>query len=79
MDFLSDALEYGRRLKCLTIVDDYSKEAANIVVDRGISGQYVTRVLEAIARFCPLPRKLRTDQNPEFTGRVLDQWRTTAV
>jgi len=28
MDFVSDALEHGRRLKCLTIVDDCSKEAA---------------------------------------------------
>ena len=24
MDFVSDSLEHGRRLKCLTIVDDYT-------------------------------------------------------
>jgi putative transposase len=74
MDFVSDALEHGRRLKCLTIVDDFSKESIDIVVDHGISGQYVTRVLDAIARFRPLPQTLRTDQGPEFTGRALDQW-----
>ena len=74
MDFVSDALEHGRRLKCLTIVDDFSKESVDIVVDHGISGQYVTRVLDAIARFRPLPQTLRTDQGPEFTGRALDQW-----
>jgi len=74
MDFVSDALEYGRRLKCLTSVDDFSKEAVDIAVDHGISGQYVTRVLDAIARFRPLPQTLRTDQGPEFTGRALDQW-----
>jgi putative transposase len=44
------------------------------VVDHGISGQYVTRVLDAIARIRPLPQTLRTDQGPEFTGRALDQW-----
>jgi putative transposase len=26
MDFLSDAMEYGRRIKCLTIMDDFTKE-----------------------------------------------------
>jgi len=74
MDFVSDALEHGRRLKCLTIVDDFSKESVDIVVDHGISGQYVTRVLDAISRFRPLPQTLRTDQGTEFTGRALDQW-----
>jgi putative transposase len=44
------------------------------VVDHGISGQYVTRVLDSIARFRPLPQTLHTDQGPEFTGRALDQW-----
>jgi len=55
------------------IVDDLTKEAIDIVVDHGISGQYVARVLDAIARFRPLPLTLRTDQGPEFTGLALDQ------
>lgn len=38
MDFVSDSLECGRRLKCLTIVDNYTKEAIDIPVDHGISG-----------------------------------------
>jgi len=58
----------------LTIIDDFSKESVDIVVDHGISGQYVTRVVDTIARFRPLPQTLRTDQGPEFTGRALDQW-----
>jgi putative transposase len=74
MDFVSDALEYGRRLKCLTIVDDFTKESVDIVIDHGISGRYVTRVLDRVARFRGLPRSIRTDQGPEFTGKALDQW-----
>ena len=70
----SDALEHGRRRKCLTIVDDFSKEAVDIVVDHGICGQYVTRTLYAIARSRLLPETRRTDQGPEFTGYALDQW-----
>jgi putative transposase len=38
MDFVMDALASGRRLKILTIVDDFSKEAVNIVVEHAISG-----------------------------------------
>ena len=74
MDFVSDSLEHGRRLKCLTIVDDYTKEAIDIPVDHGISGEYVTRVLDRVGAFRGLPRVLRTDQGPEFTGNALDRW-----
>lgn len=74
MDFVSDALAGGRRIKALTIVDDFTKESIDIVVDHGISGYYVTRVLDQAARFRGLPAAIRTDQGPEFTGHALDQW-----
>lgn len=74
MDFVMDALSNGRRIKCLNIVDDCSKEAVDIVVDHSITGHYVVRVLEQAARFRGLPVAIRTDQGPEFTGKALDQW-----
>ena len=43
MDFVSDSLANGRRIKCLTVADDFSHECVDIAVDYGISGQYVTR------------------------------------
>jgi putative transposase len=74
MDFVMDALSTGRRLKCLTIVDDYTKESVDLVVDHSIPGEYVTRVLDRVARFRGYPEAIRTDQGPEFTGKALDQW-----
>jgi len=74
MDFVMDALSHGRRIKILTIVDDCTKEAIDLAVDFGISGNYVTRVLDQAARFRGYPKAIRTDQGPEFTGRALDQW-----
>ena len=74
MDFVSDTLTDGRRIKVLTIVDNFSKEAIDLVADFGISGQYVTRVLDQVARFRDYPKAIRTDQGPEFTGKALDQW-----
>jgi putative transposase len=64
MDFVSDALEYGRRLKGLTIMDDFNRES---------SGRYVTKVLDRVARFRGLPRSIGTGHGPEFTGKALDQ------
>jgi putative transposase len=74
IDFVMDALANGRRIKCLTIVDDFTRECLDIAVDYGISGGYVARVLDAIGQFRGLPRAIRTDQGPEFTSRALDRW-----
>ena len=74
IDFVMDALANGRRIKCLTIVDDFTRERLDIAVDYGISGGYVARVLDAIGKFRGLPRAIRTDQGPEFTSRALDRW-----
>lgn len=74
MDFLMDRLADGRRLKCLTVVDDFTKEALEISLDHGMGSHYVVRVLEAIVRFRGKPASIRTDQGPEFTARALDQW-----
>jgi len=39
MDFVSDALFDGRRLRALTVVDAYTREALAIDVDQGITAQ----------------------------------------
>ncbi|KUJ82701.1 transposase, partial [Microbulbifer sp. ZGT114] len=74
MDFVMDAEANGRRIKCLTIVDDCTKECLDIPVARGISGLQVARTLDAIAAFRGYPKAIRTDQGPEFTSKALDQW-----
>ncbi|NVO08263.1 MAG: hypothetical protein HXX19_21025 [Rhodoferax sp.] len=60
MDFVSDSLSNGRRIKCLTVADDFSHESVEIAVDYGISGQYVTRVLDRAAVFRGYPLAVRT-------------------
>src|SRR6187200_198611 len=72
-DFVMDALASGRRIKCLTIVDDFSRECVDIAVDR-ISGEYVTRLLEQAGQFRGFPNAVRTDQGPEFTSRAFMAW-----
>ena len=77
MDFVSDSLSNGRRLKYLTVADDFSHECVDIAVDFGISGEYVTRLLDRAAVFRGYPDMVRTDNGPEFTSRVFMAWAQT--
>jgi putative transposase len=43
MDFVSDALFDGRRIRPLTVVDDYSRESLAIEVGQSITGEQVVR------------------------------------
>ena len=74
MDFVSDSLANGRRLKCLTVADDFSHECVDIAVGYGMSGQYVTRLLDQAAMFRGYPSAVRTDNGPEFTSRAFIAW-----
>lgn len=76
MDFVSDSLSNGRRIKCLTVADDFSHECVDIAVDFGISGHYVTRLLDQAAIFRGYPVAVRTDNGPEFTSRAFLAWTT---
>ncbi|KAF1366647.1 putative transposase [Yokenella regensburgei] len=72
MDFVMDALANGRRIKCLTCVDDFTKECLTITAAFGISGVQVTRIMDSIALFRDYPATIRTDQGSEFTCRAPD-------
>jgi putative transposase len=74
MDFVSDSLATGRRIKCLTVADDFSHECVDIAADFGIGGQYVTRLLDQAALFRGYPSAVRTDNGPEFTSRAFMGW-----
>jgi putative transposase len=74
MDFLSDALADGRRLRCLPILDDCTRECLAIEVDTSITGRRVAMVLDRLADTRGLPESITVDHGPEFEGQVLDVW-----
>ncbi len=74
MEFVSDSLSTGRRIKFLTVADDFSHECVDITADWGISGDYVTRLLDRAAIFRGYPSAVRTDNGPEFTSRAFMAW-----
>jgi putative transposase len=74
MDFISDGLIGGRRMRCLAIVDDFSRECLAAEVDTSITGRRVVAVLERLRDLRGLPESITVDHGPEFEGKVLDAW-----
>lgn len=74
MDFVHDSLVGGRRFRCLTIVDNFSKESPAIEVDTSLTGLRVVRVLERLKETHGLPKALRVDNGPEFISISLQLW-----
>ncbi|OXI43867.1 IS3 family transposase [Burkholderia aenigmatica] len=74
MDFVSDGLAYGRRFRCLNVVDDYTRECLATEVDTSLPGLRVQQVLERLKEMRGLPASITVDNGPEFAGKVLDAW-----
>jgi Integrase core domain len=74
MDFVSDALYDGRRIRALTVVDDYSRESLAIEVGQSIAGEQVVAVMNRLTARRGAPQRIRVDNGPEFVSRALDQW-----
>ena len=75
MDFVSDALFDGRRFRCLTIVDNCSRECLAIVVGQSLRGIDVVEALEAIRKERGLlPQRIQTDNGSEFVSKEVDRW-----
>ena len=74
LDFLSDALAGGRRIRLLCVLDLFTREALAIEADVSLPGARVVAVLERLAATRGAPAELVLDNGPELTGRALDGW-----
>lgn len=74
MDFMSDELFDGRRIRVLTLVDHFTRESPAIEVDGSLGGHRVVAVLARLALQGRVPKTLAVDNGPEFTSKALDQW-----
>jgi putative transposase len=74
LDFMSDTLGDGRRIRVLTAVDHFSRVSPGIEVDYSLPSRRVVEMLERLTTSVGKPKVLCVDNGPEFSGRVLDQW-----
>lgn len=74
MDFVSDALFNGRRIRALTLLDTFTRESLAITVGKSLrSEDVVVTLMKAISQQGK-PAKIRCDNGSEFTSKALDQW-----
>lgn len=74
LDFVSDTLSNGRTFRCLTVVDEFSREALAVHVAHSIPSVGVIEVLEQLREERGLPGVIITDNGSEFTSRAFDAW-----
>ena len=75
MDFVSDSLFNGRRIRALTIVDNFSSECLAIHVDHSVKAEKVVEVMHALKRFMGrVPERVSGWVDP-FTGHRCDDER----
>jgi putative transposase len=73
-DFVHDACANGQKLKCLTVIDEYTRECLAIEVASSIRSQQVIDILAKLMSTHGMPSCLRSDNGPEFVSTALLQW-----
>lgn len=75
MDFVSDALFDGKKIRSLTVVDNFTRECLAIEVAQSLTGDDVVRILARITRKRnQTPLRIQADNGSEFVSLVLDKW-----
>jgi len=77
-DFVYDACANGQQLKCLTVIDEYTRECLAIDVCGSIRSARVIDLLSRLVSTHGAPRYLRSDNGPEFVSTAVLRWLTQA-
>ncbi len=73
-DFVFDACANGAQLKCLTVIDEFTRECLAIDVAGSLRSGRVIEVLSKLISVRGAPKYLRSDNGPEFVSRAVLQW-----
>ncbi|HSR51429.1 MAG TPA: IS3 family transposase [Acidobacteriota bacterium] len=73
-DFMFDATAQGARLKILTVVDEFTREALAIAVGHRMTARDVIWVLAKAFKAGGWPEFIRSDNGPEFIAEALEAW-----
>ena len=75
-DFIHDACFGGRKLKMLTVVDEFTRESLWIEVSTRLPSSRVIEVLDRLFEERGQPEHLRSDNGPEFIAKKVRGWLT---
>jgi len=77
LDFQYDQTADGRMLRLLNIVDEFTREALVMHVDRSITAEQTVRALAALVGRRGAAENVRCDNGPELTANALRDWCTS--
>jgi len=73
-DFVFDGCANGQQLKCLTVIDEFTRECLAIDIAGSIRSSRVIEVLTRLISEHGAPRFLRSDNGPEFVSHAILEW-----
>ena len=73
-DFIADQIDDGRKLKLLTVLDEFTRENLAIEVGRSIRARDVISVLDYLFMVRGVPKFIRSDNGPEFIAEAIKKW-----
>jgi putative transposase len=73
-DFVHDRCANGAALKCLAVVDEYTRLCLAMEVGSRIDSQQVLNVLTRLLRQYGAPSYIRSDNGPEFIAKAIKDW-----
>lgn len=74
MDFISDSLASGKKMRGLNIIDMFTRECVAIEIGQNLTGFIVVQVLERVTMMEGKPAVITVDNGPEFICMALDKW-----
>jgi putative transposase len=74
MDFMYDQLSDGRSYRVHNIIDDYNSVSLAMVVDFSLPAQRVLRDLDQLIAWRGKPKRMRSDNGPEYISDLMVQW-----
>lgn len=73
-DLVSDQTACGRRIRCLTVIDEYTRYGLAIYTSRSITSGHVKRVLQDLFEKWGPPACIKSDNGPEFVAKEIQGW-----
>ena len=73
-DFVSDQTEDGRKLRLLTVLDEFTRESLAIEVARSMPAGDVISVLDYLFMLRGVPKLIRSDNGSEFIAHSITRW-----
>jgi putative transposase len=73
-DFVFDNCANGEKLKCLGIIDEFTRECVALVADGSIKARRVIEVVQLAMKQYGTPAYLRSDNGPEFIAKTIRGW-----